>query len=142
MTHRQLLSILASVVALVQSSAGTLCAQTAAAAAPITRTELLKQVLPKGDFRNVQTMVVELAPNAVAPAHRHDVAVMAYVLEGEVENRFDGGAAERRKVGEAWWEPPGTVHNVARNTSATARARLLLVYIGEDGKPLSVPVPK
>lgn len=140
MTLRKHSAVAAAAFALVNANA--LAAQTPAPAAPITRTELLKQVLPKGEFRNVQTVVVELAPNAVAPAHRHDVAVMAYVLEGEVENRFDGGAAERRKIGEAWWEPPGTVHNVARNTSGTTRARLLLVYIGEDGKPLSVPVAK
>ena len=128
--------------ALAIGSACELSAQTPTPPSAITRTELLKQVLPAGNFRNVQTVVVELAPNAVAPPHRHDVAVMAYVLEGEVENRFDAGTSQLMKVGEAWWEAPGTVHNVARNTSTTARARLLIVYIGEDGKALSVPVAK
>ena len=65
---------------------------------------------------------------------------MAYVLEGTVENRFDGGATLIHRAGESWWEAPGTVHDLARNTSNTARARLLVVYIGEDGKAPTVPL--
>ena len=107
---------------------------------PITRTPVLRQVLPPGDFRNVQAVIVELAPGANAPRHRHDVAVLAYVLEGSVENQFDGGALLRHNQGDSWWEAPGTVHNVARNTSQTQRARLLVVYIGEEGKAVSVPL--
>ena len=111
-----------------------------AGAAPVTRTELLKQVLPPGDFRNVQAAVIELAPAAAAPRHRHDVAVVAYVIEGVVENQFGGGSIVAHKRGESWWEAPGTVHNVARNPSPTERARLLVVYIGEDGKTPTVPL--
>ena len=115
-------------------------AQQPASASPVTRTELLKQVLPAGDFRNVQAVVIELAPGAGAPIHRHDVAVLAYVIEGAVENQFDAGPVQIHKVGESWWEAPGTVHNVARNVSKTDRARLLVVYIGEDGKAATVPL--
>ena len=115
-------------------------AQQPAAASPITRTEVMKQVLPPGDFRHVQAAVIELAPAAGAARHRHDVAVLAYVLEGQVENQFDGGAIRTHKTGESWWEPPGTVHGIARNPSKTERARLLIVYIGEEGKSPTVPV--
>jgi quercetin dioxygenase-like cupin family protein len=110
------------------------------APAPVTRTDLLQRALPPGDFRNVQAAVIELAPGAQAPRHRHDVAVLAYVLEGTVENRFDGGAARTHRAGESWWEAPGTVHDLARNASGTARARLLVVYIGETGKAATVPL--
>lgn len=106
----------------------------------VTRTDLLKRVLPPGDFRNVQASIVELGPGAAASRHRHDVAVLAYVVEGTVENQFDGGATQTHKAGETWWEAPGTVHDVARNTSTTARARLLVVYIGEEGKAATIPL--
>jgi quercetin dioxygenase-like cupin family protein len=106
----------------------------------VTRTDLLSGVLPAGDYRNLRASVVELAPGAMAPRHRHDVAVVAYVLEGIVENQFDNGAVQLHTTGEAWWEPPGTVHDVARNASTTARARLLLVYVGEEGKAATVPL--
>jgi quercetin dioxygenase-like cupin family protein len=115
-------------------------AQQPPAAGPIKRTEVLKQVLPPGNFRNVEAAVIEIAPGAVAARHRHDVAVMAYVLEGTVENQFGGGPTLTHKTGEGWWEAPGTVHDVARNPSRTDRARLLIVYIGEEGKPNTVPL--
>jgi quercetin dioxygenase-like cupin family protein len=106
----------------------------------VTRTDILKRVLPPGNFRNVQASVIELGPDAAAPRHRHDVAVLAYVLEGTVENQFDGAATQVHRAGESWWEEPGTVHDVARNASKTARARLLVVYVGEDGKAATVPI--
>jgi quercetin dioxygenase-like cupin family protein len=121
-------------------AAGPVTAPQQPAAGPVTRTDLLKQALPPGDFRNVQAAVIELAPGAQAPRHRHDVAVLAYVLEGTVENRFDGGSPQTHKAGESWWEAPGTVHDVARNASSTSRARLLVVYIGEAGKAATVPL--
>ena len=106
----------------------------------VTRTEVLKQALPAGDYRTVEAVVIELAPGAGAPVHRHDVAVVAYVLEGVVENRFNGGPLQTHRVGESWWEAPGTVHEVARNASTTARARLLVVYIIEPGKAPTVRI--
>jgi quercetin dioxygenase-like cupin family protein len=115
-------------------------AQQQPAASPVTRTELLERALPPGNFRDVQAAVVELGPGAAAPRHRHDVAVLAYVLEGTVENRFNGGAVRVHTAGDTWWEDPGTVHDVARNASSTARARLLVVYIGEEGKAPTVPL--
>jgi quercetin dioxygenase-like cupin family protein len=106
----------------------------------IVRTEVLQQTLPPGNFRTVQSVVIELAPGAAAPKHRHDVAVMAYVLEGTVENQFGDGPVLTHRTGESWWEAPGTVHSLARNPSASARARLLIIYIGEEGKAASVRI--
>jgi quercetin dioxygenase-like cupin family protein len=133
---RALLSAGVSIAAVAPAAA----AQQQPSASAVTRTDLLKQVLPPGDFRNVQASLIELGPSAAAPRHRHDVAVLAYVLEGTVENQFDGGATQTHKVGDSWWEAPGTVHDVARNASKTARARLLVVYIGEAGKAATVPI--
>ena len=106
----------------------------------VTRTDLLRDSLPAGNFRDLRVATIELAPGAAAPRHRHDVAVVAYVLEGSVENQFDSGAVQVHHAGEVWWERPGTSHDVARNASAAARARLLLVYIGEPGKSATVPL--
>jgi quercetin dioxygenase-like cupin family protein len=108
--------------------------------APVSRTDLLHQTLPAGDFRELQEAIVELQPGAAATRHRHDVAVIAYVLEGTVENQFNGGASQTFTAGQSWYEAPGTVHDVARNTSTTARARLLIVYVGETGKTPTVPL--
>jgi quercetin dioxygenase-like cupin family protein len=109
-------------------------------ASSIARTQLLEAVLPAGNFRDVQASLIELAPGASAVRHRHDVAVLAYVVEGTVENRFNGGPTQTHKAGQSWWEAPGTVHDAAKNPSQTARARLLIVYIGEPGKTPTVPL--
>ncbi|HMC53705.1 MAG TPA: cupin domain-containing protein [Gemmatimonadaceae bacterium] len=114
--------------------------QQTSAPSGITRAELLARDLPPGDFRHVQSVIVTLPPGAAAARHRHDVAVFAYVLEGTVENQFNGASVETHTMGESWWETPGTVHDIARNTSPSATARLLIVYIGEDGKTPTVPV--
>ena len=107
---------------------------------PITRTSILKQVLPSGDFRNVQAIIVELAPSASAPRNRHDVAVLAicsgrHCREPVRRRRPCDAQARRQLVGGAW---DGTQHSA--NASDTQRARLLVVYIGEEGKAASVPL--
>lgn len=130
--------VLSSVVSL--GLAAPAFAQQQTVTGPVTRTDLLTQALPPGNFRDVKAAVIELGPGATAPRHRHDVAVLAYVLEGIVENRFDGGAIRTHKAGETWWEAPGTVHDLAQNASTTSRARLLVVYIGEAGKAATVPL--
>ena len=114
-------------------------ATAAPAPAALTRTELLARDLPAGDFRRVQAVIVTLPPGSAAVRHRHDAAVVAYVLEGAVENQFNGGAVQTHKAGESWWEAPGTVHDIARNTSV-APARLLIVYVTEQGKTPTVPL--
>lgn len=125
-------------VAAAFATASNASAQQQSASASVTRTDLLKRTLPPGDFRDVEAVIIDLPPGAAAPRHRHDVAVMAYVLEGAVENQFDGGAVQIHRSGDSWWEAPGTVHDTARNASTTVRARLLVVYIGEVGKPQTV----
>src|SRR5688572_13926661 len=82
-------------------------------ASSVTRKALLKETLPPGNFRDVQAAVIELAPSADAPRHRHDVAVLAYVLEGTVENQFNGSGTQVHRTGDSWWEAPGTVHDMA-----------------------------
>ena len=109
------------------------------APAGVSRTEVLSRDLPAGDFRHVQSIIVTLQPGAAATRHRHDVAVLAYVLEGTVENQFNGGAVQTHNTGDSWWESPGTVHDVARNPGS-AQARLLIVYVGEAGKTATVPL--
>ena len=115
------------------------CAQQSPAGT-VTRTDLLRDSLPAGAYRDLRVATIEIPPGAAAPRHRHDVAVVAYVLEGSVENQFNGGALQTHRAGDAWWERPGTTHDVARNASASAPARLLLVYIGEPGKSPTVPL--
>lgn len=68
--------------------------------------------------------------------HSHPVPVHVYILEGEIELRSEGGQPQRYKAGQAFIESQNRKHqafNVADGPS-----RLLVVFIGEAGKPTTV----
>lgn len=100
----------------------------------VIRTDMLQALLPTGEFRNVKVMQIELAPDAEAPHHRDDVAILAYVLEGKVERDAESGTPIKHEQGHVWWQSAGThVHLIARNSSKARRARLLAVFIEKNG---------
>jgi quercetin dioxygenase-like cupin family protein len=97
------------------------------------KTQILSEYLPKGDYDKVSAVTVEFPPGAEAHKHRHDVAVVGYVLEGSIESQFEGDALKTLKKGDSWYERPGTVHVVARNASKSEPAKVLVVYVAEPG---------
>jgi quercetin dioxygenase-like cupin family protein len=68
--------------------------------------------------------------------HEHPVPVFVYVLEGEIELRSDNGKPQRYKAGEAFIEALDRKHQ-AHNVADSA-SRILVVFVGEDGKPTTV----
>lgn len=94
---------------------------------------------PKGK-PEITTMLIELAPGAVTPPHRHPYPLAAYVLEGEIEIRADGGKVNRYKAGDAFVEALDRTHQ-GRNVG-TGPVRILVTVVGVAGKPYIVPAPK
>ena len=78
---------------------------------------IFEHSLPKADFHKVSVLTVSYGPGGASPKHRHDVAVFAYVLEGEIESKLEGEPLKRYQTGEMWYEPPGTIHEIGRNAS-------------------------
>lgn len=73
------------------------------------------------------------------PLHLHPIPVYVYVLQGEIELRTEGKATHRYKTGDAFIESQNRKHqafNVADGPS-----RLLVVFVGEVGKPTTVTGP-
>lgn len=68
--------------------------------------------------------------------HEHPVPVYVYVLEGEIELKSEGGEPHRYKAGEAFIEAQNRKHQ-AFNV-ADAPSKLLVVFVGEEGKPTTV----
>jgi quercetin dioxygenase-like cupin family protein len=68
--------------------------------------------------------------------HEHPVPVYVYVLEGEIELKSEGGEPQRYKAGEAFIEAQNRKHQ-AFNV-ADAPSKLLVVFVGEEGKPTTV----
>ena len=84
---------------------------------------------------------VEFPPGRVGSAHRHAGFVLAYVLRGEVRTKIsDQGPAKIYKVGEMFFEPPGSVHEESGNPSQTEPATLLAMIFAKKGSTLTTPV--
>lgn len=107
---------------------------------PVAITEVFSQTLPRLSYHKASTITVEYAPGGESSAHRHDVAVFAYVLQGRVESQLKGEAPRTFRKGDMWYEAPGTVHLVSRNASKTHPAKLLVFFVQEQGKAPTVAI--
>jgi quercetin dioxygenase-like cupin family protein len=101
----------------------------------LSRTDLLKQPLSVPGRELVQVRV-GFAPGTFAPEHRHPGEEVAYVLEGTLEYRLDGGPPIVLQAGETLFIPAGALHS-ARNVGV-GNASELATYVVEAGKPLVV----
>jgi quercetin dioxygenase-like cupin family protein len=105
----------------------------------VTVTKIFDYPLDEVAKTNAVLVRVDFAPGAASTPHRHPGSVVAYVLEGEVESQVLPGPVSKYKRGEAWYESPGAVHQVARNPSKTTPAALLAFMLVPQGKPLVLP---
>jgi quercetin dioxygenase-like cupin family protein len=97
------------------------------------------QKLPNVPGDSLTAVRVDLAPGALSPSHRHPGFVFAYVLSGTVRSQLGDGPAVDYHAGQSWVEPPGTLHTLTTNPSATEPASLLAVWVAPDGAELVVP---
>jgi quercetin dioxygenase-like cupin family protein len=95
--------------------------------------------LPNLPGQTMTGVLVEYAPGGSSPAHHHTDrgSVVAFVLEGAIRSKVDDGPEKVYKAGESWLEPPGAAHSVSANASASEPARLLAVFVAEDGAELT-----
>jgi quercetin dioxygenase-like cupin family protein len=102
---------------------------------------LFQQDLPNVALEGWQVTATEitLAPGAASRAHRHPGFVLVYIIEGEVVARISGGAETTYRVGQMFYEQPGSTHEVNRNPSATRPARFLAMIFAKKGEPLTTP---
>lgn len=103
----------------------------------VKRNVLLKQdmTIPGREAVMVQ---VELAPGASEGRHTHPAEVYGFVQEGAVTLEVDGQPTKAFKAGDVFSIAPGLVHQ-GHNTGS-APAKLLVVFVAEKGKPLTMQV--
>lgn len=102
---------------------------------------MFKHELPNVNMDNWEVTVsyVDYEPGHVGQAHRHAGFVLAYVLEGSVITKISGQSETTYTVGQMFFEPPGSTHEVSKNASATQPARLLAMIFAPKGARLTVP---
>jgi quercetin dioxygenase-like cupin family protein len=112
---------------------------TADAAEGASVTPAFAYALPNLPGQKMTAVLVEYAPGGSSPPHHHTAqgSVVAYVLEGAIRSQVNDGPVTVYHTGESWLEPPGAAHSVSENASATEPARLLAVFVAEDGAELT-----
>ena len=139
MTRRDALgsfAVLTNLLAL--GAAADAQAPAAAAGGPVFKHDLPNLTL---DDWEVTVSQVNYPPGRNGAPHRHAGFVLAYVLEGAVIAKISGqGEAKTYTVGQMFFEPPGSTHEVSRNASETQPARLLAMIFAKKGARLTTPV--
>jgi len=127
----------AAAIAVAAAAALTLPAA-AARAEGIAAKPVFGEKLPNVPGKTLTAVVVDFAPGATDTAHRHAGSVFVYVLEGAIRSQVSGdGPARVYRAGETFFEPPGSTHLVGENASATEPARILAVFVADDGATLT-----
>ncbi len=87
--------------------------------------------------KRVTIVRVFYGPGGFTRAHRHAGSVTAYITKGEIRSQLGGGPLETFKVGQTFFEPPGSTHMVSANASTTEPAELIAVFVADEGAQLT-----
>lgn len=93
------------------------------------------------DDWEVTVAAVDFPPGRVGKVHHHAGFVLAYVLEGNIVSKVSGQEERTYKPREMFYEPPGSTHEVSRNSSETQPAKLLALIFAKKGAQLTMPGP-
>jgi quercetin dioxygenase-like cupin family protein len=87
--------------------------------------------LPNVPGKSLRAVLVEYGPGAGSPSHRHPSSAFIYarVLEGAIRSKVNDAPERTYQAGESWSEQPGDHHQVSRNASTTAPAKLLAIFV-------------
>lgn len=102
-------------------------------------TQLMTHKLARMDGQEGTLVLVEYAPGASSPEHRHNAYVFVYVLEGRLVMQLKGGEEVIIGPGQTFFESPQDVHAVSRNASITAPARFLAFLVKDNGAQITMP---
>jgi quercetin dioxygenase-like cupin family protein len=120
------------------SVAAPLCATSGAAPSPLDTVEpIASYALPNAPGKRVTILRVFYGPGGFTRAHRHAGSVTAFVTKGEIRSQLGGGPLETFKVGQSFFEPPGSTHLVSANASNTEPAELIAVFVADEGAQLT-----
>lgn len=95
--------------------------------------------------KNMIAVVVSYPPGGKSQAHHHarSAFIYAYVLSGAIRSQVGDAPARVYKVGESFYELPGSHHRISENASNTEPASLLAVFVVDSNDtPLTTPDQK
>ena len=104
------------------------------------QTELFKTTMNDVLGREVTIRRLERDAGTGSGPHRHPGShTFGYVLEGTYEVKVGDGPLQKLGPGGTFYEPPGALHAVSRNSSATEPVKYLVIQVSDPTKPQTVP---
>lgn len=90
----------------------------------------------KATQAEIVSVIGELEPGGRTSRHQHPVPVFVYVLEGTLTVQADGGQPREYAPGKAFMEDINHWHQAFNK--GTAPVKILVVFMGEEGKPTTI----
>jgi quercetin dioxygenase-like cupin family protein len=115
-----------------------LCMSADATGSALDRVEPIgSYALPNVPGKRVTIVRVFYGPGGFTRPHKHSGSVTAYITKGEIRSQLGGGPVEVFKVGQTFFEPPGSTHMISANASNTEPAELVAVFVADEGAQLT-----
>ncbi len=98
----------------------------------------IKLQYPQTDKAEIVSVIGVLEPGGRTALHQHPVPVFVYILEGTLTVKSEGGEPRVYTAGQAFLEDINHTHQGFNETGEPAK--ILVVFMGEEGKPTTVAV--
>ena len=101
--------------------------------------------IPNAQGKSMVAVIVSYPPGGKSPAHHHaqSAFIYAYVLAGAIRSQVGDEPAKVYRVGEGFYEVPGSHHRISENASDKEPASLLAVFVVDtNDNPLTTPDQK
>jgi quercetin dioxygenase-like cupin family protein len=106
---------------------------------------VFEHIIPNAQGKSMVAVIVSYPPGGKSPAHHHaqSAFIYAYVLSGAIRSQVGDEPAKVYRVGEGFYEVPGSHHRISENASDKEPASLLAVFVVDtNDKPLTTPDQK
>ena len=120
---------------------GILCMSDAGASSAGQVIPVASYPLPNVPGKRVTVVRVIYGPGGFTRPHYHAGTVTAYIVRGAIKSQLQGGPLETFTPGQTFYEPPGAVHMVSANASATEESELLAIFVADEGAQLTTFLP-
>ena len=122
----------------ITNAVAPLCMSADAPASALDRVEPIgSYALPNVPGKRVTIVRVFYGPGGFTRPHKHAGSVTATITKGEIRSQLGGGPVEVFKVGQSFFEPPGSTHMISANASNTEPAELIAVFVADEGAQLT-----
>ncbi len=106
---------------------------------------VFEHIIPNAQGKRMVAVIVNYPPGGKSPSHHHaqSAFIYAYVLSGAIRSQVGDEPAKVYRVGEGFYEMPGSHHRISENASDKEPASLLAVFVVDtNDNPLTTPDEK